>query len=216
MNGADLAGRVVVLTENPRGLAPAVADVLAERGAIVERVRVEDAPRLVPEVARRRGRIDAAVLAHARLPAAPNVGVPVGALDAEVLGAALVRDVGGAVACLAALAPVMAARGRGRVVVVAGTLGLRGFAGMGAVTAVQHALVGLVQATAREWSATPLRICAACPGLVETEEMRTLVGGVFPLMPARTVAGMIAVLCSDAASAVSGTAVVMDGGASGF
>src|SRR5262249_21434635 len=70
--------------------------------------------------------------------------------------------------CRAAI-PGMIARGRGRVVVVASTAGLVGYAYSAAYCASKHAAVGLVRAIAAAIARTPVTINAVCPGFVETD-----------------------------------------------
>jgi NAD(P)-dependent dehydrogenase (short-subunit alcohol dehydrogenase family) len=67
-----------------------------------------------------------------------------------------------------ALLPGMLARGRGRVVNVASTVGVRGLAGRLAYVASKHALVGLTRALAEEVDAVGVTVNAVCPGAVAT------------------------------------------------
>lgn len=77
------------------------------------------------------------------------------------------------------LLPAMAARGWGRVVNVASTAGLTGYAYVAAYVAAKHALVGLTRALAVEFARTGVTVNAVCPGFTETE---LLAGSVATIM----------------------------------
>lgn len=72
--------------------------------------------------------------------------------------------------------PGMAARGAGRVVVVASTAALEGFAYTSAYCASKHAALGLVRALAAELDQRhadgDLAVAAVCPGFVDTDIVR--------------------------------------------
>lgn len=68
--------------------------------------------------------------------------------------------------------PGMKQRGRGCVVQLASTAGLRAFPFTAAYTAAKHAMVGLTRALASELRGTGVRAYAVCPGFVDTEITR--------------------------------------------
>ena len=68
--------------------------------------------------------------------------------------------------------PGMRQRGRGCIVQLASTAGLRAFPFTSAYTAAKHAMVGLTRALASELRGTELRAYAVCPGFVDTEITR--------------------------------------------
>lgn len=76
------------------------------------------------------------------------------------------------VLCRAAL-PAMAGRGYGRVVNLASTAALEGFAYTSVYVAAKHALLGITRALSAEagqrWKDADLSINAVCPGFVDTE-----------------------------------------------
>ncbi len=72
-----------------------------------------------------------------------------------------------------ALLPGMKARGRGTVVQLASTAGLRGFPFTAAYAAAKHGMVGVTRALIAELGESPLRIHAVCPGFVDTDITRT-------------------------------------------
>jgi len=67
-----------------------------------------------------------------------------------------------------ALAPAMRAQGRGRIVNVASSAGLRGYAYTAAYCASKHALLGYTRAAARELAGSGVSIAAVCPHFVDS------------------------------------------------
>jgi NAD(P)-dependent dehydrogenase (short-subunit alcohol dehydrogenase family) len=132
-----------------------------------------------------------------------------------------------------ALVPEMAREGFGRVVNVASNAGLRGYAYTSAYCASKHALVGLTRALAIEFARTPVTFNAVCPGFLETEmtartietiraktgrsdaDARRFLEELSPqkrLVQVDEVAHVVAMLCGDAARAMNGQAIAIDGG----
>ena len=79
-----------------------------------------------------------------------------------------------------AAAPAMLAAGYGRIVNVASTAGLTGYAYVAAYCAAKHGVIGLTRALAREFATKNITVNAVCPGYTETE------------MTARTIANITA------------------------
>ena len=78
----------------------------------------------------------------------------------------------GAVHATQAVLPSMIARGKGQVINVASTAGLRGEAYVTAYVAAKHALVGLTRALAIEVEKHGVAVNAVCPGYTDTDLVR--------------------------------------------
>ena len=66
----------------------------------------------------------------------------------------------------------MIARKFGRIVAVASTAGLKGYAYVSAYCAAKHAVVRLVRALAMETAKTGVTVNAVCPGYTDTDLTR--------------------------------------------
>jgi NAD(P)-dependent dehydrogenase (short-subunit alcohol dehydrogenase family) len=129
--------------------------------------------------------------------------------------------------------PVMLQQGHGAVVNTASVAGLFGGPGMAAYVASKHAVLGLTKVASADVARLGVRVNAICPGPVETRMMRSLEAQRNPTDPmsvhdsnaANTPTGRYATpeevanvamyLCSDLASDITGTHIVIDGGRSG-
>jgi NAD(P)-dependent dehydrogenase (short-subunit alcohol dehydrogenase family) len=127
----------------------------------------------------------------------------------------------------------MTEAGEGRIVVVASTASLRGYAYAGAYAASKHAVLGLVRSLALETARTGVTVNAVCPGFADTEmtaesvarivektgrsqdEARAALASNSPmgrLIAPEEVADAVRWLVGPAASAVTGQAIAVAGG----
>jgi NAD(P)-dependent dehydrogenase (short-subunit alcohol dehydrogenase family) len=129
--------------------------------------------------------------------------------------------------------PVMLKQGRGAIVNTASVAGLFGGPGMAPYVASKHGVLGLTKVASADVARLGIRVNAVCPGPVETRMMRSIEAQRNPANPqavhdmtaANTptgryvmpeeVANVVMYLCSDFASDITGTHIVIDGGRSG-
>jgi NAD(P)-dependent dehydrogenase (short-subunit alcohol dehydrogenase family) len=132
-----------------------------------------------------------------------------------------------------ALLPGMIAQRQGRLINVASTAALRGYGYVSAYCAAKHALLGFTRALAVETAKTGVTVNAVCPGYTATDMVQESVAGTAAktgkspesvlaamlkdtplgrLVMPQEVAASVVWLCSDAAAAVTGQAIAIDGG----
>lgn len=118
----------------------------------------------------------------------------------------------------------MLKQGGGVIVNTSSLAGLLSEAGSCAYTASKHGVMGLTKAAAIEYAQKGIRINAVCPAIIETPmskkapaHVRQMLLGMHPVGrfgKPEEVAGAVMWLCSESASFVTGTGVILDGGAS--
>jgi len=116
----------------------------------------------------------------------------------------------------------MQTQGGGSVVNTSSILGLVAFPNGIAYTAAKHGVIGLTKTAALEYAGDHIRVNAVCPGLIKTpmtaETQRERAEHITSRTPLgrfgepEEIAEMVAWLCSDRASYVSGAAYAVDGG----
>ena len=160
-------------------------------------------------------------------------GASVVEMDRSLWDRLLAVNLTGTMLCMQQVLEPMLAAGEGRIVNVASTAALRGYAGVAAYCAAKHGVLGLTRAAAVEVAGRGITINAVCPGYVEdTTMMRQAMDVVMsrgksesearklllrgkPLgrfVTSSEVASTVAWLVSPAASAITGQAVAVTGG----
>jgi len=124
-------------------------------------------------------------------------------------------------------------RGRGRIVNVASTAGLKGYPYVAAYCAAKHGVLGLTRALALELASKGVTVNAVCPGYTETEIVRESIARVVAktgrtpeqamaefvkgnpqgrLVQPQEVADAVLWLCGPGAAAITGQSIAVAGG----
>jgi NAD(P)-dependent dehydrogenase (short-subunit alcohol dehydrogenase family) len=128
--------------------------------------------------------------------------------------------------CMKHEIPRILDQGGGAIVNVSSILGWVGFANACAYTSSKHGIIGLTKVAAMEYATQGIRVNAVCPAFIATpmleragltagSEIYNAVVALHPIKRLGTpeeVAELIVWLCSDAASFVTGSAMLVDGG----
>jgi NAD(P)-dependent dehydrogenase (short-subunit alcohol dehydrogenase family) len=191
-----LAGRHALVTGGGRGIGAAIAAALAGAGARVTLLarNADELGATAIAIGRTTVTVTADVtdpaqvgraFAEARAAAGEvdilvnNAGLaksrPLAKTDEAFWRAILEVNLTGAYLCTRAALPAMLAADRGRIVNVASTAGLRGYAYCTAYCAAKHGLVGFTRALALEVAKTGITVNAVCPGYTDTGIVRDAV-----------------------------------------
>ncbi len=129
--------------------------------------------------------------------------------------------------------PSMKQRPYGRIVAIASTAGLKGYAYVSAYSAAKHAVVGLVRSLALELAQTQITVNAVCPGFTDTDLVAASIDTILKktgrsreqavagltkhnpqgrLVSPAEVADTVLWLCGEGAGAVTGQAIAVAGG----
>lgn len=250
MNPFSLAGKTALVTGSSRGIGRAIAIAYARAGArvvvtsrkleacqaVVEQIRAEgheamavacnisrkeQIHALVDETERAWGPVDVLVCNAAVNPFyGPMAEIPDEAF-AKVLNVNIVANAW----LVNRVAPGMAARGGGAVVIISSIAGLTGSRVLGAYAISKAADMQMARNLALEWGKQRIRVNCIAPGLVKTDFAKALWDNPATLEAAlassplhaigepEDIAGAALLLGSEAGRFITGTTIVVDGGA---
>jgi len=218
---------VTVIGRNRNTLDEAVAAGAAHFAAVADVADQAAISAAIAEAARRQP-IDILVA---------NAGIaesaPFGKSDAALFRRMMDVNFMGVVHAVQAVLPSMKERPYGRIVAVASTAGLKGYAYVSAYGAAKHAVVGLVRSLALELANTRVTVNAVCPGFTDTDLVAGSIDNIMKktgrshaqavaelarhnpqgrLVTPAEVADTVLWLCGEGAGAITGQAVAVAGG----
>ena len=158
---------------------------------------------------------------------------PFGRSDAALFQRMMDVNFMGVVYAAQAVLPGMVAARKGRIVAVASTAGLKGYAYVSAYAAAKHAVIGLVRSLALEVATKGVTVNAVCPGFTETDLLEDSIDNIISktgrtreqavaelakhnpqgrLVRPQQVADAVIWLCGEKAGAITGQAIAVAGG----
>ena len=232
--GASGIGEACALTFARGGAKVAIVDLNDELGektaaaarqagaeAVYLRVDVCDpaaVEKMVADTVKAFGRVDIAV---------NNAGIggetnPTGAYSIEGWRKVIDINLNGVFYCMRHEIPQMLKQGSGVIVNMTSILGTVGLANSAAYVAAKHGILGLTKTAALEYAKQGIRINSVGPGFIKTplldsldEQTRAYLSGLHAMGrmgEAQEVADLVAYLCSDQASFLTGGYYLVDGG----
>jgi len=246
------SGKHAVVTGGSRGIGAAIAQALAEQGATVT-IMGRDAERLqsaaqqlnahaVPVDVTNPESVAKAFAEAARLggPVAiliNNAGAaesaPFKRTDLALWQRMLDVNLTGTYLCTQAVVPNMVSSKFGRIVSIASTAGLTGYAYVSAYCAAKHGVIGLTRALAVELAKSGVTVNAVCPGYADTDMVTEAVTNIVQktghtaeqavaelvsrnpqqrLIKPEEVAHAVLWLCLPGSDAMTGQAIAVSGG----
>ena len=253
---SSLLGEHAVVTGAGRGIGAAIARALASQGAKVSLLgrNREQLDRIAAELNSgtetcvavadvTNGEALHAAFARARERFGPvtvlvnNAGqarsAPLHAADDALWDEMLAVNLGGVYRCIRCALPDMLHAGRGRIINIASTAGLTGYAYVTAYCAAKHGVIGLTRALAMELARKNITVNAVCPGYSDTDMVREAVANIQAktgrdeaaaraaltarnpqgrLIAPEEVAQAVLWLCSAGAGSITGQSIAVAGG----
>lgn len=249
----ELLGHHAIVTGAGSGAGEAIALALADKGARVTAIGRRLAP--LQALAARDDRITAisadvtdadamtaAVAEAVEKNGAPTIVIanagsaesaPFNRTDAEMFRATLDVNLTGVFNTFHAAYLKMDRKQPGRLIAIASTAGLKGYAYVGAYCAAKHGVIGLVRSLAQELARTGVTVNAICPGFTDTPMLHRSIDNIVEktgrtqaeaeaslrdvnpqgrFIQPDEIAETALWLCSDGAASVTGQAISLSGG----
>ena len=224
---ARAGATVTVLGRNRATLDDAIAAGSAHFGAVADVADQAAIGTAIAEAASRQP-IDI-LIANAGIAAS----APFGRSDAALFRRMMDVNFMGVVHAVQAVLPAMKERRYGRIIAVASTAGLKGYAYVSAYSAAKHAVVGLMRSLALELAATRVTVNAVCPGFTDTDLLAGSIDNIMKktgrsleqavaelsrhnpqgrLVTPAEVADTVLWLCGEGAGSITGQAIAVAGG----
>ena len=184
----DLSGHHAVVTGGGTGIGAAIAKALGQAGAMVtvmgrriDTLEVVAAAHPLCAAISIDVTIESSVeaaMANARQRAPVTILInnaggaetaPLAKTSIELWNRMMALNLTGTFLCSRALLPEIAAAAGGRIISVASTSGLKGYAYTGAYAAAKHGVIGLTRTMALELAKTGATANAICPGFADTD-----------------------------------------------
>jgi NAD(P)-dependent dehydrogenase (short-subunit alcohol dehydrogenase family) len=246
-----LAGRHALVTGGGTGIGAAIATTLAQAGAAVTICGRRLEPLQATAVGTANIRAVAADVTseesvakiYAQVEAGPfdiviaNAGIaesaPAAKTSLELWNRTIEVNLTGAFLTVKPALGAMRARGWGRIVFIASTAGLKGYAYVAPYVAAKHGVIGLMRALALETASAGITVNAVCPGFTETAilsetverivaatdrsgtDVRAMLAANNPqgrFIRPQEVADAVLWLCAGESAAITGQAISVSGG----
>lgn len=219
---ADRGAKLAIADLNGEGAEAVARDIRATGGeAVGLQVDVADAAaveRMVAETASMFGRLDIAVN-NAGIGGAAGL---TGEYGIEQWNRVIDTNLNSVFYCMRYQIPHMVAQGRGAIVNMTSILGSVGFASAPAYVASKHGIVGLTKSAALEYGDQGIRVNSVGPGFISTPMVESMdeltrdwlagLHAVGRMGEPQEVADLVAFLCCERASFLTGGYYLVDGG----